>query len=302
MRSSRKVMVKEIPIEEPSFCDSMWACVLNDYVEEEEVLSVETDPSEREISHKARRREERKERREEREKKRERRRSRSKNIERRGETSHGGSRHRRRRGSSSHSRSTQSKRNDGSPHLEIRSFEGESDSGREMPPIPKKRNSVKTEEEEEVLIPSVPSRELRKSEDPEPSSHTERKIDDESSVQKEKIHKTKKDKKRPPKLSIGDDSPREDASMKKEEAPPVLFRPIKSRYNPTSPSSTSSPRIMSPVSSPRSPSYLRVDSAEFNTMEDYQKKVLEARTKRSGRKFERIQAIRVNKSLSKADP
>ena len=307
MRSSGKiVMTKEYPDEQPSFCDSMWACVLNDYVEDMEETSVLTDPSEKEVDHKILRRQERKERRERRRSSSgTRTRSRSKNRSR--SKTRGSSRHHR-RGSSSHSRvSSHSK---AAARRDESRFEEESaDSGRENTMVsPREVEEIKREFDEEVPIPTVPSREMRKSVDPEDSRRHQRKVDAEMDAREEKPSKkspSKKERKRPPKLTIdsfGDDAPREATpSSKREEAPPVLFRPIKSRYNP-SPKSSSSPRVMSPMSSPRSPSNLRVDSAEFNTMEDYQKKVLEARSKRSGRKFERIQAIRAKSMSHRAEP
>lgn len=291
MRSNGKVIVhNNIPMEQPSFCDSMWACILNDYAEEE-VMSVQTEPSEREevVDHHVLRRQERQERRERRRStsRSRRARSRSKTREKRGGSSH------RRRVSTSSSDSDKSYQKS---RRESRVDEDEDDYRREMKKEEEPVNMMDEGRDEEERdegereIPSAPSVELRKASDPD----AERRANNGPETP---APSPKKERMRPPRLSIGDDSPRENAPAKREEAPPVLFRSIKGRYNPAV-----SPRVMSPMSSPRSPSHLRVDSEEFNTMEDYQKKILESRSKRAGGRFERIQAIRSKSSMNKVDP
>eukprot|EP00526_Cylindrotheca_closterium_P014357 CAMPEP_0113637394 /NCGR_PEP_ID=MMETSP0017_2-20120614/19571_1 /TAXON_ID=2856 /ORGANISM="Cylindrotheca closterium" /LENGTH=340 /DNA_ID=CAMNT_0000548415 /DNA_START=79 /DNA_END=1101 /DNA_ORIENTATION=+ /assembly_acc=CAM_ASM_000147 len=340
MRSSSKVVLsKKIPVEETTFCDSMWACLLNDYGDEENSIKSDT---EQDIEYKMRKsREQRNKGRRDRERRSSSRsvsktRSRSKSRNAAERDGH------RRRGSSAHSRRSSHQNKPRRDSYRIEDDQSERDSregrdgrdgrdgrngprnGRESRNSPREsprdgRDGIPTKQEpvKEIQIPHAPSTEMRKSRDPDASKSNRKKtqVDNEPAVdesrEQEKKSNKKMERKRPEKLTINDndwihvdDSPRDTTPAKREEAPPVLFRPIKNRYNPKSPTANSprSPRVMSPMSSPRSPSHFRVDSAEFNTMEDYQKKVLAARDKRShGRKFERIQAIRA-KSLNKVDP
>ncbi|CAJ1949903.1 unnamed protein product [Cylindrotheca closterium] len=304
--------MRSVPVEETTFCDSMWACLLNDYGDEDQSLRTEVQP--RDSRHRERS-DGRQRRSSSRSVKGRGRRSSSRSVSKtrsrsksRAESRDGHRRSSRRRGSSAQSRvSNQSKnrRRESFINDDDEDSESEHELDRIQTEQPVRPPPV---EEMETQIPQAPSeaneiRDAREQVNDEPAS--------ERMPSAEKPRNM--ERKRPEKLTIdggGDDSPRDtncsrdSAPGRRDEAPPVLFRSIKNRYNPRSPSANSprpSPRVLSPVSSPRSPSHLRVDSAEFNTIEDYQKKVLASRDKRSGRKFERIQAIRAKSSMTRAD-
>ncbi|KAL3936700.1 MAG: hypothetical protein SGBAC_008044 [Bacillariaceae sp.] len=323
MRSSSRVVRKEVPVEETTFCDSMWACLLNDYGDDEDhSIRTETEQrSEPKMRSRAGGDARSSRRSSSRSVSKTRSRSKSRNADRDGRrrsksrtSDRGGRRHSRRGSASSQRSQTHSRppRRDSLPRRESRDSlrvedREEYEHGRDE--VPTREEPVRAVEEE-LPIPPAPSRELRSSHSPE-DSNSNRQANDEPTEERtpaeDKPTTTKKERNRPEKLTIMGEE-RDAAPGRRDEPPPVLFRSIKNRYNPRSPNaqhSPRSPRVPSPVSSPRSPSHLRVDSAEFNTIEDYQKKVLEARDKRSGgRKFDRIRAIRAKSAttVNKFDP